>query len=193
MSTSVANSATNKTKFWIVCCQATEVTQQISKAVSEWQLPGVRSLLCDQICDQTSANQPSDFDNIAQDVAQSDYAIFITPCDQPSVQIKVSPLGTAQNTDAADQSPAALLTAIHDRHERSPQSWWFQLPTTEVRAQKVRPVAVEKSVAQALNQIEVFVRNYRLAIAPKAINDSAKAPEAGGRTSVRPYRVAGGI
>ncbi len=156
----MSTSAATKTKFWIVCCQENEVTQQISRAVSEWQLPGVRSL----IYEQPSVDQPSAFNA----VAESDYAIFITPCDQPSVQIKVSPLGTTQNNsaDVADESPAALLTAMHERHSQSPQSWWFQLPTTEMRAKQIRPVAAEKSVAQALNQIEIFVRNYRLADRP---------------------------
>ena len=155
----MSTAAVSKTKFSIVCCEETEVTKQISRAVSEWQLPGVRSLL---VNDQPAAQLLISDEN---DVAQSDYAIFITPHERPSSQIKIGPLNAAQ--DAAEkQSPATLLADIHSRHGQSPQSWWLQLPTTELRAQKVRPVASEKSVAQALSQIEVFVRNYRLAIAP---------------------------
>lgn len=159
--------AVSKTKFSIVCCEETEVTKQISRAVSEWQLPGVRSLLFN---DQPTAQLTTSDEN---DVAQSDYAIFITPHERPSSQIKIGPLNITREANET-QNPAALLTNIHNRYGQSPQSWWLQLPTTELRAQKVHPVASEKSVAQALNQIEIFVRNYRLATAPKAINNDEK-------------------
>ncbi len=169
----MSTAAASKTKFSIVCCEETEVTKQISRAVSEWQLPGVRSLL---VNDQPAAQLLTSDEN---DVAQSDYAIFITPHERPSSQVKIGPLNAAQE-DAEEanktQSPATLLADIHSRHGQSPQSWWLQLPTTELRAQKVHPVASAKSVAQALSQIEVFVRNYRLAVTPRAAGiDANKA------------------
>lgn len=152
----------HKTKFWIVCCEATEATQAIASAVDGWQLPGVRSLLINQ-SPMAAVDQ----------LAQANYAIFITPYTQPCSRMKVSPLGTAQPPLAVPatfqtfQSPAALLNEVHSRHGQSPQSWWFQLPVIEVRAQRIQPIPMGKSVAQALNKIEVFVRNYRLAITPK--------------------------
>ncbi|MGB3294502.1 MAG: hypothetical protein WBB01_16070 [Phormidesmis sp.] len=150
----------NKTKFWVVCCEETEATQQISQAVAQWQLPGVRSLLCNHL--------PL---SEADAIAQSDYAIFITRYPQPCAQIKVSPLSVSSRHSPKphliSQGPVALLSAVHNRHGQSPQAWWFQLPMTEIRAQRVQPVSTEKTVAQALNQIEIFVRNYRLAVAPR--------------------------
>lgn len=152
-----------KTKFWIVCCEETEATQAISSAVDGWQLPGVRSLHLNQ--------SPL----AAETVSQADYAIFITPyAQQPCSQIKVSPL-RAQQPNPQPQSPAALLSDAHSRYGQSPQAWWFQLPTTEMRARRVQPISTQKSVAQALNQIEVFVRNYRLAIAPKTIRQQSQS------------------
>ena len=156
MSISVPYKSAVKTKFWIVCCEKTEVTERISQAVAQWQLPGVRSLLSDQVPLSEAAA-----------IAQSDYAIFVTQYSQPCSQIKVSPLSVSSQQNAQPQGPVALLSAAHSRHGQSPQAWWFQLPTTEVRAQHIRPISTEKTVAQALNQIEVFVRNYRLAVAPR--------------------------
>lgn len=157
----------HKTNFWIICCEATEVTQAIASAVDGWQLPGVRSLLIDH----------SPMAAIDQ-LAQANYAIFITPYTQPCSRMKISPIGIARPTLAApipfqaSQSPADLLNEAHSRYGQSPQSWWFQLPVTEVRAQRIQPIPTGKSVAQALNKIEVFVRNYRLAIAPKPTHHS---------------------
>lgn len=143
-------STENKTKFWVICCEDTEATRKIATTVADWQLPGVRSLVTTDLAE-------------AETIAQSEYAIFITTCAQPSAQIKMSPLTLvrSQDSSAADnESPASQLIAMHERYGQSPQSWWFKLPATEVRAQKVQPVATEKSVAQGLAQVEIFVRNY---------------------------------
>ncbi len=152
----------HKTKFWIVCCEDTEATQAISSAVDGWQLPGVRSLHLDQ--------SPL----AAETVSQADYAIFITPYAQPCSQIKVSPLAV-QQPNPQPKSPAALLSDAHSRYGQSPQAWLLQLPTTEMRARRVQPISTQKSVAQALNQIEVFVRNYRLAIAPRTLRQQSQS------------------
>lgn len=168
MSIPVSNKTSDKTKFWIVCCEETEATQQISQAIAAWQLPGVRSLLCNHL--------PL---GEADTIAQSDYAIFITQHAQPSSRIKVSPLSVshqaASKPHLISQGPAALLSAVHNRHGKSPQAWWFQLPTTEVRAQRIQPISTQKTVAQALSQIEIFVRNYRLAIAPQTAAPQRKS------------------
>jgi hypothetical protein len=167
----------DKTRLWVVCCEQTEVTQQISESVAQWQLPEVRSLFTESLTTQASVQTsvqtskavrsrqelPILTDAIAQTIAQSDYAIFVTPYPQPSPHIKISPLNVAQSVDGEDADPVALLSAIHSRHGQSPQSWWLQLPTTEVRARRICPVASQKSVAQALNQIGIFIRHYRLA------------------------------
>ena len=163
MSISVPHKSAVKTQFWIVCCEETEATERISQAVAQWQLPGVRSLLSNQV--------PL---GEAEAIAQSDYAIFVTQYPQPCSQIKVSPLSVSSQQSTEPQGPVALLSAAHNRHGQSPQAWWFQLPTTEVRAQHVRPISTEKTVAQALNQIEVFVRNYRLAVAPRTTGSHKK-------------------
>ena len=144
-----AMSTENKTKFWVVCCEETEVTQKVADAVADWQLPGVRSLITNQLT--------------TENIATSEYAIFITSDSQPDSRIKISPLNLVRvpgANSAAASTPAEQLLAMHEQYGQSPQSWWFKLPTNEVRAQKVHPVATEKSVAQALAQIEVFVRNY---------------------------------
>ncbi len=162
----------NKTKFWIVCCDDTEATQQISQAVADWQLLGVRSLIAPELSS-----------TVAGVIAHADYVIFIAAHAQPSARIRVSPLGTLahqqresfaasaiHDADQAMQNPASLFANIYDHYGQSPQAWLFQLPTQEVRVRRMQPVSTQSSVAQALNQIEIFVRNYRLAISPRILN-----------------------
>ncbi len=160
-----------KTRFWIICCDDTEATQQISQAVADWQLPGVRSLIAQELSS-----------TVAGAIAYADYAIFITAHTQTNARIRVSPLGipaqpreslaasAVHDADQAMQSPASLLSGIYRQYGQSPQAWLFQLPTQEVRARRMQPVSTQNSVAQALNQIEIFVRNYRLAISPRTLN-----------------------
>lgn len=160
----------HKTRLWVVCSEETDATQQISKTISDWQLPAVRSLFTQSLLThRTPAQRP-----LSETVAASDYAIFVTPCNQLSSQIRVSPLDVTHPQAEDPESPAALLCAIHNRHGQSPQSWWLQMPTAEMRAHRVQPVSVEESTAQALNQIGIFIRHYQLAIAPAAINDQPK-------------------
>jgi hypothetical protein len=171
----------HKPRLWVVCCEQTEVTQQISEAVAQWQLPEVRSLFAESLGPEVSSES-----RLSEAVAQSDYAIFITPYSQPSPHIKISPLNLVEPDNADDyldsDHPVGLLSDLHSRYGQSPQSWWLQLPTTEVRARRICPVASQKSVAQALKQIGIFVRHYRLVSpqkrstvpAAKAINNQPK-------------------
>jgi hypothetical protein len=186
--------APSKTRLWVVCCEQTEVTQQISKAVAQWQLPEVRSLFTQSLVIPFSTlasarSLPERFRSarsisgllLSETVAQSDYAIFVTPYSQPSPHIKISPLNLAESAQIEsaqpldEHNPMALLSAIHNRYGQSPQSWWLQLPTTEIRARQICPVASQKSVAQALNQIGIFVRHYRLAVPQKRVATASKA------------------
>lgn len=161
-------STENKIEFWIVCCEDNAVTQKVAQAVDAWQLPGVRSLILRHFAD-------------AECIAKSEYAIFITSDPQPHAQIKISPLNLVQpcsESEATVKAPDQQLIALHERYGQSPQSWWFQLPTTELRAQKVQPVSPEKSVAQSLAQVEIFVRNYtrEMSFTPFSAQPSSAQP-----------------
>lgn len=142
-------------KFWVVCCEETEVTGEIARTVENWQLAGVRSLIGDR---QTLLSH-------TDTIADASYVIFVTPDDQPGSQAKVRPLNILRSADTSaetinEKSPVKMMTSALKRHGRTPQSWLLQLPTTEARTQPVQPVSTRKSVAQAISTIEVFVRNY---------------------------------
>ena len=172
-------SSTPNTSLCVVCCEETEVTQLISEEIDKWDLPNVRSLLISPDSDQACESRHVLPSSESRAVAQSEYAIFITPSDQPCSQLKVNPLDKVCSTrrpaaSTEDSPPATLLKAIHTRHGQSPQAWWIQLPTTEVRARCTQPVTREKSVAQALDQIGIFVRNYQVTAMPTALNSRKK-------------------
>ena len=148
-------STANATKFWVVCCEENEVTQEIARTVDSWQLPGVRSLIGDRQALLSNVDI----------IADASYAIFATPYEKPCSQAKVKPLNIPKTADssahtATEHNPVDMMAGALNRHGRTPQSWLLQLPKTEIRAQNEQPVAQEKSVAQAIAAIEVFVRNY---------------------------------
>ena len=130
--------------FWIVCCEETVAAQQLFDSIANWDIPGVRSLI-------------GTHQLVSTDIKQADYAIFATESDRPCSQVKVSPLNHAQ---APHLTP--LLASMRTRHGRKPQSWLLQLPTEEMRANRLHPVNTQEAVGQALSKIEVFVRNYHL-------------------------------
>ncbi|MGB3769296.1 MAG: hypothetical protein WA947_22285 [Phormidesmis sp.] len=132
------------TNFWIVCCEESAVAQQLSKTIADWEIPGVRSLV-------------GTHELVQSEVKQADYAIFATKGDRPCAQVQVSPLSHSQSPHIAQ-----LLSSLQGRYGRQPQSWLLQLPTEEMRANRLQPVDTQDAVGQALSKIEVFVRNYHL-------------------------------
>ena len=132
------------TSFWVVCCEETAAAQALSKTISEWEIPGVRSLMGTQAL-------------IQSDIKQADYAIFAMESDRPCSQVQVSPLSLSHTPHLAK-----LLASMQSPHGRKPQSWVLELPKEEVRANRVQPVNPQYAVDQALSRIEVFVRNYHL-------------------------------
>jgi len=148
-------SAANPIQFWVICCEETEVTQEVARTVDSWQLAGVRSLIGDRQALLSTVDT----------ITNTSYVIFVTPDNQPASQAKVQPLNILQlpeseSESVGEKSAVDMMTSALKRHGRTPQSWLLQLPTTEVRAQYVQSVPADKSVAQAIAAIEVFVRNY---------------------------------
>ncbi|MGD1898802.1 MAG: hypothetical protein ACFB16_17845 [Phormidesmis sp.] len=143
---------TPPTKFWIVCREDTALTQKLTKEINDWRLPGVRARIGHDM--SLSA---------AGAIAEADHAIFISLCDFPCGQIQINPVSTAPTHSLkaqALQSPVSLLSTLRKRHGKVPNSWWFQLPTTEIRQQGIKPVPEAYALSQTLNKIELFVRNY---------------------------------
>lgn len=138
-----------KTNFWIICKEKTELTQKLEDTIARWRLPGVRARVGHQISL-----------SVADSIAHADYAIFVTLSETPCPRLQVTPIDALQTRVV--QSPATLLNTLRRRHGCAPQAWWFQLPTTEILSQGIKPVPTEQALSQALNQIEVFVRNYHL-------------------------------
>ncbi|MEL6454450.1 MAG: hypothetical protein AAFQ40_07000 [Cyanobacteria bacterium J06623_5] len=137
-----------KTKFWVLCCEETEATQKISKAVADWQLPGVRSRLGHQL--------PL---AVAAAIAHADYALFVTPYrlaphHRESLELSITPLSITQSINSGPMSPASLLATVHNHYGKTPQSWWAQLPTE---------LTTQQTVDQALSKIKEFVRPYAYA------------------------------
>lgn len=156
-------SAANPTTFWVICCEENTVTREIARTVDSWQMEGVRSLIGD--CRALLSHVDS--------VADAGYVIFVAPDEKPCSQAKVYPLNIPQiannlannlaNNSAkalGEQSPVDRMADALNKYGRAPQAWLLQLPKTEVRARYTQPVSSQKSVAQAIAAIEVFVRNY---------------------------------
>lgn len=138
-----------QTRFWIICREENQLTQKLAREINYWQIPGVSARLSHEMPVST-----------ADAIAKADYAIFVTLCEQPCSHIQLHPVGSAHPQSA--QSPITFLDTLRKRHGSSPQSWWLQLPLTEIRHQGIKHIPTEQTLSQALTQIEVFVRNYYL-------------------------------
>lgn len=149
MSVTISAMKPSETKFWVICREDNQLTQNLVREISYWQIPGLRARLGHQMSLSAAAA-----------IAQADYAIFVTLSENPRSHIQLHPVSSAPTEDV--NNPASFLKTLRQRHARAPQSWWLELPTTEVRHQGVKPIPVEQTLSQAIAQIEVFVRNYYL-------------------------------
>lgn len=138
-----------KTKFWIICKEDMVLTQKLVNTIANWNLPGVATHI---------GHPPSPAQE--ETIAQADYAIFVTLCEHTCPTLQVTPITPARATVA--KSPSAWLNSLKARYGSAPQSWWFQLPTTELSLKGIRTIPTEQALSQATRQIEVFVRNYYL-------------------------------
>lgn len=151
MSVTASEKTPLKTPFWIICCDATDATEQIASAITHWQLPGVRSRLGDWRSLSSAAA-----------IAQAECAIFITTAQQPCPQVTTSPLSAV---GSAARGPATLLASIQSCHGQTPQAWLLQLPATASYTEQTSATTesnIEPVVSQALAQIEIFVRHHYL-------------------------------
>ena len=75
----ITTDTTDKTKFWVLCCDESDAARTLFQSISEWQLPHVRCHLGYQLPVTMSAM-----------VAQSDYVLLVTAPVSASRQVSQS-------------------------------------------------------------------------------------------------------
>ncbi len=126
-------------------------------AVADWHLPSVRALSVHQLVPE-----------LAYDLAQADYVIFIDACRQPcnrSLQIAPIVAGAPSSSQvAADRhgsDPWRLLKLTESLYGYRPQAWLLEVPTEcSNLGEQLSPTA-QQGCDRVLRIVEQFFMTYR--------------------------------
>lgn len=147
------------------------VGKWVANAVAEWQLSSVRSIAVPQLTPE-----------LAIDLAQTDYAIFVDACGEscaPAVQLEPVVMGKAVLSLCTDLilpencEPSALLALTQMIYHQHPQGWTIQIPTACLNPVDPMSDTARHGCDRALRTIEQFLRTYLSAPCANVLRESA--------------------
>lgn len=125
------------------------VGPRVAESVGNLRLPGVRTLICQQLSPEHAAP-----------IAQADKVIFVDAAvDAPrEVQFReLSPGDTSQlMAHAAD--PRTMLALARDVFGRSPQAWWLTIPAEKMEFGETLTPAAQSGCVEAVKKIQALLR-----------------------------------
>ena len=127
------------------------VGQKVADEVAAWEIPHVRSLAVHQLAPE-----------LADMLAESDYAIFVDSCLMTSSEnVKVESLEPVGGLPVWDHtgSPRSLLALTLALYGHSPQAWLVTVPGINFDlGENLSPVAC-RGMAEALEKIDRLIGN----------------------------------
>jgi len=94
------------------------------EAVEALRLPGVRTLICQQL----SAEH-------ADPISQADAVVFVDATKESAGEVRLQPLEAGESSrlmiHAAD--PRTMLALARDVYGRAPRAWWLTIPATNLK------------------------------------------------------------
>lgn len=130
----------------------------VAKTVADWQLPSVESLAVPRLTPE-----------LAADMAQANYVIFVDACGEScALTIQLEPIVVTRSalslcTDLIlpdNCEPSALLALVQTIYQRHPQAWTIQIPTECFDLGKSFSDTACRGCDRALRTIEQFFRTY---------------------------------
>ncbi len=131
----------------------------VANAVADWNLPSIKSMSVRYLTEE-----------LVHDVAATDYAIFVTACDDSSRArtIQIDPVEQGSRMfhalavkDIHTCNPRSLLDLSQQIYGREPLAWFLQIPIENVTEGEVLSSKTEHWGDQAVRTIEQFLKTYR--------------------------------
>ena len=127
------------------------VGPRVAEAVGTLQLPGVRTLICQQLSPEH-----------AEPISQADKVIFVDAAVDTARQVqfhKLEPNDSSQiMTHAAD--PRAMLALARDVFGHAPEAWWLTIPAVKLGFGEELSSEAEAGLREALGHIQVLAARY---------------------------------
>jgi hydrogenase maturation protease len=99
------------------------VGPRVAEAVAKLQLPGVRTLICQQLSPEH-----------ADPISRADTVIFVDAAVDGPKEVQLRPLapGDSAQLMAHAADPRTMLALARDVFGHAPQAWWLTIPATDL-------------------------------------------------------------
>lgn len=133
---------------------------RVAEIVASWHLPSVQSLAVPQLTPE-----------LVNDIAASDYVIFVDACSRSSGSstLQLDPIvigGCSSRTLAVKEKethcydPLSLLELTQQLHNRAPQAWFLKVPIESLEVGEELSSTTERGCDRAVRTIEQFISHY---------------------------------
>jgi hydrogenase maturation protease len=133
------------------------VGPRVVEAVGALRLPGVRTLICQQLSPEHSAP-----------VSQAHTVIFVDAAvDAPkAVQLRKLAPGACSQLMAHAADPATILALARDVFGHAPAAWWLTVPAEKLEFSEELSPAGEAGFHEAVRRVQALAEQIRLTHQP---------------------------
>jgi hydrogenase maturation protease len=131
------------------------VGPRVAEAVGSLGLPGVRTLICQQLSPEH-----------ADPISQADAVVFVDAAVDAAREVQLRLLEPSESSQlmahAAD--PRTMLALARDVFGHAPEAWWLTIPAVELGFGETLSPAAERGLQEAVKRIQSFCQNHSLAL-----------------------------
>jgi hydrogenase maturation protease len=122
---------------------------RVAEILAGLQLPGVRTLICQQLSPEHAAP-----------IAQADTVIFVDAAvDAPrEVQFRELAPGDTSQLMAHAADPRTMLALARDVFGHVPQAWWLTIPAERMEFSEALTPVAQRGCAEAVEKIQALFR-----------------------------------
>lgn len=123
------------------------VGPRVVEAVAALGLPGVRTLVCQQLSPEHAAP-----------IAEADAVVFVDAAVDASGEVQLRPLipNTTSQLMAHAADPRTMLALSRDVFGRVPRAWWLTIPAVQLGFSEVLSPTAQRSAVVALHKIRTL-------------------------------------
>jgi hydrogenase maturation protease len=125
------------------------VGPRVAESVGNLRLPGVRTLICQQLSPEHAAP-----------IAQAEKVIFVDAAVAAPREVQFRELtpGDTSQLMAHAANPGTMLALARDVFGHAPKAWWLTIPAEKMEfSEELTPIA-QRGCAEAVKEIQNFFR-----------------------------------
>lgn len=128
------------------------VGPHVAEAVGSLRLPGVHTLICQQLSPEH-----------ADPISRADAVVFVDAAVDAPREVQLRPLepGDSSQLMAHAADPRTMLALARDVFGRAPRAWWLTIPAVNMEFSESLSAEAERGCAEAIKRIRELCSSAR--------------------------------